>query len=208
MKSFEERKSEYLNKLMSNQEIVLSMRGNTPPANMMAILNPSNEMELTIAETSFALISDIFNLFMNYDDEPNIEENQIINMYIEIINRLKNNEKFDYKMFEKHDTVKIAKSMYDTILLSRIDPDEVAKYVSSKCGFNIDDFISMQVFETYMNQAFEMVKENSTTNPSPKDLADMTDEDIDLLIGYASEFHKLCEAGMNIETDDKTIGTK
>ena len=208
MKSFEERKQEYLNKLTMNKDIIMIMQEGTPAENLRVVLNPCDEKELAFAETLFTFMEDSCHIFIDadLDYEPNIEDNRIVNYCIDLINKVKNNEDIDIRIVDPEDSVAVAEVLYDTLLLTFFDGKDINMYVAKKCGLDLDNFIDEQLFTVYMKQAGQAAAKNS--NRMNEIYSEMTDKEIEIFINCANEFHKLCESKKNIDSDDKSTGTK
>ena len=205
---FEKRKQEYLNKLTMNIEIIIMMHGEIPTENMKVMLNPSNERELSIAEAVFRFMEDTCRIFMNadLDYEPNIEDNMLIDLCSDVINKVKNKEEIDPNIIDQEDAVAMARLMYDAVTLAFFDEKDISKFIAKKCGLDLDKSVDRQLLVVYFKQISQFTSKKA--EPIKQLFSELTDKDIEILIDTFDEFHKLCETKKNIDSDDKSKGTK
>ena len=202
MKSFEQRKKEYLKKLNKNQDIKYLMlagffENNDFTEKIDKHFNPKNEIELEMAECTFELIYDGEKLKeMIMDSRINkipAEDNMFYKVLINIINLTKTKDTIkEYENFLRSLTpVQTANIYYGMIVGYMLDNGDksVVKYIADNTGYNIEseeDFIQL-------NSRLESAKLSLPAPVIDEKYAEEYRE-------FANEFHRLCipEKGMQL----------
>ena len=150
--------------------------------NYNIINNPQSIEEINLAKAIINILTDIRDIIHNkeeYEIVP-IEDNKTIKLYIEIINRLKNNNPYIDLIEEyKEDNKTIASFIYDLLQISNYY-DKVEEYIRDNSGFEPFD----EEFKKYYNQALSIINSNI-------DLSNYDTDRIEQIIDLSKEIHIL-----------------
>ena len=150
--------------------------------NYNIINNPQSIEEINLAKAIINILTDIRDIIHNkeeYEIVP-IEDNKTIKLYIEIINRLKNNNPYIDLIEEyKEDNKTIASFIYDLLQISNYY-DKVEEYIRDNSSFEPFD----EEFKKYYNQALSIINSNI-------DLSNYDTDRIEQIIDLSKEIHIL-----------------
>jgi hypothetical protein len=200
-KDFETRKKEYIDKLRENTDILNSIK-ESDKETVDILVFTKNERQLLLAEHMFTLIKDMFELVedssFDFDgDKIDLDSSMIINLFVELILAFKNNDtskieeiKTRLKTLNMKDA---AKMTYETIVIFTNSSDEALETIADKCGFDLEDELSIISFQHLFEKANEITKSNDSNLDSQN--IQISDDNVEQFIEYSSEFHALCEEG-------------
>lgn len=203
MKTFEQKKEEYLEKLKEEPELIGNLVFNNNKTEMgqrtlELLFTPKNERELQVAEIIFSITKDMTDLLENisYDEVvvPPYDENEGLKTYIKMIRSLKETGSIESaELDEKPNPKKEARVMYDFIVAIMDDSDEAVDYIAKSTGFDLEDVVEGAQFKVYMDKCQAIMDERN--NYKNRDIEDLSD--YELLYGkeYSLEFHELCKCG-------------
>ena len=210
MSNFQERREEYYNKLKNNKELLNTIieaqnKKEKGQRNIEILVTPENERELSIAESLFSITNDTL-FFVEQALDNNIkripaEENIALKIICRFINELESG-KTDIEFMPEDATGKLqAKIMYDLILSSVIDTEDVIKYIAKETGYDLEDKLDRVLLLLYISKAKRLSNES---NVSEKNFDDMTDKDVETFTELAKEFRRLIADGI-ININDYSI---
>ena len=189
MKSFEERKKEYFEKLRNDSYVWNAIINDPNNINILGILiDPKDDKELELGEYYYNMMCDLRNLieesFGSDDKKIAIEENAGVKYAIKCIN-LSKESKEKYKEYISNLTPsEVAEIMYSFTIGMITDIEELYLYIAHKVGV---DF----------NNPVELAKMNMSLKSSnlllDKNIPDFTTEEgIIFFKEYVNKFHELC----------------
>jgi len=193
---FNQRKEKYIERVKSNPELVLFIINTSRKENSELLLNPNNFNELKIAEIAFPFWEEIYSLVTNNEVMPDIENNIVVKMLIDSINKLKEKKDISITRFNYEEMDKLARFNYDTLVLTHANQTELFDYIGDKCGFDVENISDIERLNEYMALAslsFTKLKDNDLFN---EDLTSLSDEDFQILIRYVNTFHKIYQENM------------
>ena len=213
MKSFEERKKEYLERLQSNEELAAKIfkdynKTEERKKRLALIFTPRNERELDLAEIMYSLLDDSYTL---RDDIENkeikiipLEENEGFKVYVSVIKALYNGDnETALRLAESIVDKSNAKLLYGVGASSANDSGEIFEYICNELGINKDNVTSIIQLVVYLEESTQIMEEKSKTfdNKKPEEY---TEEEIQQFREYAAEFHQLCVEG-KIEKEETEV---
>lgn len=197
MKSFEERKEEYLNKLKTNPELTSAMiessQKNGGVEKLAILVDPKTEMDLDLANCTFDFMNDsmvlLEKIFSFEVDEIPLEENEGYNYLINVINLARNKAtEQEYREYVAGLTPEqVAIISYDLLVGIATDNESVFEYLAEKVGIDLTD-------ELQMAQLTVRLEEAKKTIPST-DIEHATDKNVDFFKELVRNFHILCTEG-------------
>ena len=208
MKSFEERKEEYLIKVRNNVEFLEDISEKNPEMLEMLIM-PNTEKELELCNSIFDFFSDFASILedMAYNNmkETDIENNDFIKIYVELINALKANdnsiiEEFKNKFNKDMSNPTFAANyLYNLIILFTGYPEEAMEVIANKVGLDIDNEVDLLKLKVYLNK-FRKFNDNVSNSTQVESLDPNNEEQIKFFNELVKEFHKIYIS--NIKTDE------
>ena len=202
---FDEKLKKYYDRLRENPELLENIMKNSKNQNSLDImLLPNNEKELRVAEAAFNLMEDILKVIEDaYYGELktiDIEDCAFANMFVNIINALKNKDKEKLNEIEEWLTKNVdmktsAKLIYEMVVVFAQNPEEFAESIASKCGFDLEDELSMLQFQLYMSKASEY-SNKANKNVDLSNLDNLTDKKVDSIVEFTNEFHNAYLEGL------------
>ncbi len=193
----------YREKLSDIIDIVKSIKVNNGQKETMdIILNPRNERELRIAN---GIVDSFINMGSLYEAsyygyvKYNEEDCMILDLFVDIINAFKNNDKEELEKIKKEristaSTKETARMIFELITVFVSDPDKSIGNIATRCGFDMNDALDMLLFQSYLDRTQDIT---NTIPALPCDVRNPEEKDILKLEEFNNEFTKLCEE--NIE---------
>ena len=194
MKSFEQRKKEYLKKINKNQDIKYLMLASffeqdDSLQRMELHFNPKNEMELDIAESTYQLINDgqeLKDRVMNYDVKRiPTEDNEFYKLMINALNLTKTEDTIkEYESYLRNLTpIQTANIFYGMIVGYMLDYDDtsVVNYIAENTGYNITNEEDFIIFNSKLESAKLRLPGTTYDEKYSEEYKEMV-----------NEFHKLC----------------
>lgn len=193
----------YREKLSDNIDIVKNIKVNNGPKETMdIILNPRNERELRIAN---GIVDSFINMGSLYEAsyygyvKYNEEDCMILDLFVDIINAFKNNDKEELEKIKKEristaSTKETARMIFELLTVFVSDPDKSIRNIATRCGFDMNDELDMLLFQSYLDRAQDIT---NTIPALPCDVRNLEEKYILKLEEFNNEFSKLCEE--NIE---------
>lgn len=210
MKTFEERKEEYLDKLSNNMEIIYKLMLSVDEKSLRTarlMLDPSTDKELRLANGIVSYTEDMKELVEaaacgNVDPIP-IEENEGITFLANIIQAMyeaskekkpkEAAEEIAKKLEGNMDPKAMARMYYDLLVGLITSPDEMYDYMQNKTTIDYTDKLEAAKFRLFMREsqtALESVTPTSTIG------TEFTEEQLEIFEAYVEEMHSLCQKGI------------
>ena len=200
MGNFKQRQIEYLTKIKNNPDIInkliIDKNSEKGQRTIRVLLDPKDEKELFVAESLFSMTANLLVLFDKIRngeiEEIQNTENSALQLYIEIIDALKNEEKeYAECLVQSISPKDAARMMYETIIsFAGYNSHNCVAYVANESGFDLRDEDEMINFYSYFEQAKELMNKNGSMS---KDLDDCTTEDFEQASELVNEFSRLCQ---------------
>ena len=205
MTDFEEKKEEYLKTSFSRIERIelLSTKKNAQgnvkyfvysiPSDKVKkiILDPKNEKELILAESTLTL-GEILNDLLWNPEEINIEGCMIIQIYIQLMNALKEEDQNAISRIKNYlnhiDPENSAKIIYELISIVNYDPYEILDYIQSQTGFTDESYYD---FVSLLNYSITLVSQESTTQLNYKKMTPDNPEEVAYFLQFSDSFQKI-----------------
>ncbi len=197
MKSFEEKKQEYMECLRQNTFILSNIKTDNPDI-VGIILDPKTERELLIAQSIITFTTDSIDLMENLSDievsDEDFENSISINLFVNIIYALKENDKAEIERIKNYLSTNIdpeyaARMMYDFIIVFGCDMQRSIDEIAKRSGFDLEDELSRLQFINYLAKA------NEINNSNKKKDFDLSNNDlVDSSIKMINIFHEICES--------------
>ena len=196
--SFQERKETYFKKLRENKDfinIILEGQETKPgQASKEMVLDPKNDLELTLAESLFQLVNDTKSLLEEaafYELEPiKVEDSETALLYIKLIKAFRKNDNAAIEEIVSSVSIeKQAMYLYDGIVSVIGQNVEFMRYIADQVGFDIDDTLEAAQFNIYFEKATKVVQEISNKQ---KFISDEPDEKlVEEFKVFSDEFHRI-----------------
>ena len=195
IENIEERIRKYKASLRDNKAIYLVVKGQFEARgtsdNFKIVCSPKNERELKYAEAVATAADDALDLLLRRSSNMVIptplEENEALKLIINELKALLNGEEYDSSE-EYKSMAKQARLYYGRVTINTSD---FSDYVIEQTGANERDRNHLKIFKKYFKKHGG---EDEFELPVLKGrYADMTDEEIDGYLEFATEFHALCE---------------
>ena len=197
MSSFLRNKLEYMDKLYSNEEILMATLFNgmseTNPKVIRAcqiILNPDDEFELEIANALYSIQDNTIKLAYGIDAEEvkriPYEENEAYKFIINVMNMKYDRDEIATYV-DSYDSKSLAKLVYDYAVGNGYEEDAF-EYVSRKTNLNKSNLEDVLEAKIRFDDATAVI-ENITI------LDTFSEEEVSRLKELTTEYNKLCEAG-------------
>ena len=197
MKSFEEKKQEYMECLRQNTFILSNIKTDNPDI-VGIILDPKTERELLIAQSIITFTTDSIDLMENLSDikvsDEDFENSISINLFVSIIYALKENDKAEIERIKNYLSTNIdpeyaARMMYDFIIVFGCDMQRSIDEIAKRSGFDLEDELSRLQFINYLAKA------NEINNSNKKKDFDLSNNDlVDSSIKMINIFHEIYES--------------
>ncbi len=204
MKSYEERKKEYLEKTQSNDDLATKIfdyysKDEKGKERIALIFTPRNERELDIAEIMYSLLDDTFTLREDVENDRikliPLEENEGFKVYVNVIKSLYNGDRETaLKYCDIISDRKNPKILYEVGASGANDSSDIFDYICNELEIDKDNVASMIRLFIYINESTKIMEEK-TKNINDKKPEDYTEEEVQQYREYADEFHKLCVEG-------------
>lgn len=198
MTKFEERKKAYLEAIQEKADVLLTLYENNNnneqgKESLRLILSPKNEKEFAAAIFLFSMSEDMMGI-INDSIDDNLrsipkEKNEGYNYLIREIEALKVGKKIDKKLSPEMG----ARIIYDFTIGCMLDSSDMTDYIAERTGFDLAVDSSSEKFYLYMDQAKEMLNQNSGV--IKKSLDECTEEELEIAKEFVKEFHKCCFKG-------------
>lgn len=199
MKSFEERRQEYLEKLRKHTEYIVDL-SKKDEEELESFLFPKNEEELNIANAKIMIWQDKNNLTTNVIF-GNVEEIDLKNcVLIEFLATIFNSSLHDYKI---EDIIKpyisddkiIAEMLYQDTICESKSKENIQEIIKNKCDIQIDNILELAKFSINFVMAIAKVKEI------------LDDIYANRTMSIAKYFHEFCVKGIKQNSDSQTEET-
>ena len=212
MGDYKKKKEEYFSKVRDHfdifQELVKDKKEN-PNAELLVL--PTTEEEVDLADSIFTFILDSLS-FAGYVAEGNLKErdlneNYAFNLFKNIINALKDDNKREIENIKNYLTNKVspkegAQLIFDLLSCLNYLQNEFIDSLCKQTGFDSSDELSFLQFRFYLDKANEI--SNSGVGKIDFNHLDLKDkEKTNMTIECAKEFHNLVEKEMNKEKELK-----
>ena len=216
MKSFEERKNEYLDRLRLNIDVVEKFLYDEKyqkyfelnPNSAHNFLMPETEDKLKFANLCLCfaidLISFVEDLSNDNIEKIDIEKSELLNFYVESINAIKNRDEFRIKglryIYANRNLDETgAKLFYEENVIFKTQAIDFVDQVQKKSGFKTKyDKLETLQFRMLLNELITKITASQDVK-KPK----VTD-DLDGYANFVCEFHKLYNKGIkNQRTNGK-----
>ncbi len=218
MSTFDEKRDEYLVKLLNHLDVMSKLLEGSEDKNAKMrklFLSPSNEKELRIADSLLTTTIDMKELIDaamcgNVEEIP-VEENEGVKFIVdtvEVIADAKNSKvELDALSLEKLLESKIgnisteafAKITYDLMVGLIAQTEEVTDYLEEHV-YSLIDSDSFEETAAYLEKVkATLAKKQPSSEASPE----MSEEAVEGLENYVNSFHSLCERGIK---KDNSIG--
>ena len=204
MKSFEDNKNEYMDELLSNEEVLMAsvyngMQSDNPKIirAYQILLNPEDEYELEIAKALYSLADNFTRLAFAIDDEiveriP-VSENEGYKFIIDTMNKRCSKKEIE-EYADSIDSKTLAKIVYDYTV--GIGYEENAdEYIASKANFNLSDPEELLDFKIRLEDACDTL-EGITL------LCEFNDNEVNKLKEFSSEINNIFKKG-NVKKDNQ-----
>ena len=209
MKSFEEQKKEYFNKLEKYGEFLKQLSEKKENKELVSILLlPKDEKELEFANHYIMFLEDTIGVVSNAMCENlvkiNLNDNIFIKYMIDTINSLYSNNSIEEikkikKKYDGTDPKTTAQVIYEMYVILSSDPEEMGKFICDKCGFDMTNQVQLMQLNLLMVQAKESLEIGLNSNIYDK-------EGMDVFILFADYFHDFYMKGVidhsNPEVDE------
>ena len=206
MEDFKVKKEEYFKKVNDNfdifQKIVLENKDNS---NMDVIVMPGTPEEVDIADailTYFVTVTDYLN-FANREgiEKRDFKDNFAYNLYLNIINLLKNFDKQGIEEIKKYITTEVSpkdmgKCFYD-LLYCLIYYPEFSESLCKDCGFDEDDELSYFQFNHFLEKAKKVANPNNATLINFRNMSEEERIYVDRTKESIREFTRLVDEEIN-----------
>lgn len=206
MKSFEERRNDYYNRLRKYSKMIMELTKNKKNEKLVeTLLNPQNEKELEFGNYYIMYIEDSISISVNAACDNVIEINPEDSIYVEylsdIIKAVYNNASIEEmkeinNKYMENDWKLLTEVLYQMLVLTITNPEGLAEAIYKKCGFNFDDELEVMKFKILMNKASEQLQ------PS---IFPVTEEKINEFISFVRHYHEFCINGI-IDRNDEEVG--
>ena len=163
MKSFEERRTNYFQKLRKFSEVTMKLSQEKKNEKLVEVLlMPKTEKELEFCNYYIMFIEDTIKISVNAAcdniEEINPDNNAYINYLVSFINAAQNNASIEEikKLVEPYmqDNKKIfAEVIYQMLILTYSNPEGLAESLSKKCNVDFNDEFQVMRLTILMNQA-------------------------------------------------------
>ena len=201
MSNFEKEKEEFLEYVRKDEDILESIVNNNMnnpegQKTLGIMFNPSNEKELLVSKTLYAMSSASLKLvnaaYFDEIEEIPFEENEGLKNTIKTIMKLKNGEELE-RTFSTKDA---AKYCYQYFVVLLTDMEEAMEYIAKETGFDLEDPIEGVQFSSYLDKVKEF-NEGGKNLSDKKDLESVSMEKLNTSYEFALEFKRLAEEGIN-----------
>lgn len=198
MKTFDERKKEYLDTLRDNIYLLDRINFKDNPEleekGMKLLLDPKTDKDLQAASIILKFLYDITDLedrtYSGKVKEIPLTENVGVNLLVDIVNALKNGE--DTKPLFEKSRKNSAKVLYGMAIAYMNDVAYTIEYIAQKCGYNIFDKLELMQFKLYLENAVNLTK---AEDPTTSHINILNVENVEDINRFYTEFHQLCEEG-------------
>ncbi len=138
MANFEQRRNEFFNKLKSNKKIFDNFMENCKKIcsiDTESLLLPDNEEILELSEALYTYFYETDMLENHSTDYKNLSDNIVVDMCVEIVNRLNRGETITFDEYTTFDAKKKARIAYDSFPFSSCPLGELFPYLFFKSEF-------------------------------------------------------------------------
>ena len=201
MEDFNERKKAYLDKLRNNEEllaaIINSREKNTPEA-MAMLLDPQDDMQLSLADGFATVLGDTINMMTGYDypeEEDNYDDIFLLNIFKRVINALRSNDKEALEAIKEEVQTKtspevLGEMSYYLIKLFVFSAEEVLEYLFEQCHFDFDDPLEIAQFQIYFEKANQTINSFMPQYTFDKS-TNLNDPELhNFFVRFATSFHE------------------
>ena len=206
MKSFEERREEYISNLRNNTDVLRKIVENNKEKedgqkNIDMLLSPIDEKELRVASNVFTYFCDAILLTEHAADcnvkELPLGENLAGKLIAKLIIELKKGNRNIKAITEGIAPRSKASIMYDFLVGSCLMDEEFTLYLAQTTGFDLDDDLDLIMFYNYYTEATSLLSEPIQGIK----IESATEDDINNAEEYIYEFHRLVMEGLNYSED-------
>ena len=196
MQNYEERKNNYISRIVSNP-FLLSLLGNNN-----ALINPTTEDELNRAELSLEVYEDAIEItdkiLSNEIADFDFSNNYIINKLKGLIIQSKNGLTPQDANYSSSDDVEIksrAKKAYDTLIYANIVSSDnlihdLFLYLISACGFDLQERSSIMQFVFYFKFAAVNLRSTISNLSITNSIKLYNNQDLAEFVEAFHEFHE------------------
>lgn len=181
--------------LEENKYIINKLLESNDRNKLEIILNPKSINQIKVGYLVIRVYNDIFSLINNIiNSEEKAFKSEIIDIYVNIINALKNND-VNYinrikKYLETINPKEKAKLVYELLILVFTNIESVIDEISKKCNFDLNNRDENEEFSILFKEANNITNFNNKYDVNKMNLED--EKEVDDLVLFADEFHALC----------------
>lgn len=197
MKSFEERRTDYFQKLRKFSEVTMKLSQEKKNEKLIGLLlMPRNEKELAFCNYYIMFIEDTIKISVhasyNNLEEINPDNNAYINYLVNFINTVQNNDSIEeikkfIEPYMQNNKKMFAEILYQMFALTYSNPEGIAESLSKKCNIDFNDEFQVMRLTILMNQA------SSKLQP---EIISVTDEELEDFIEFTKHFHNYYMKGI------------
>lgn len=190
MKSFEERRTDYLQKLRKYSEVIMKLSQEKKNEKLTEVLlMPRNEKELEFCNYYIMFIEDTIKISIhascNNIEEINPDNNAYVNYLVSFINKVQNNASIEemeefVEPYMKDNKKLFAKVLYQMFALTYSNPEGLATSLTNKCNIDFNDELEVMKLTVIINQA------SSKLQP---EIISVNEEALDDFISFTKHFH-------------------
>lgn len=207
MTEFENKREKYLDKLRKNPDLLESLveGNNNNPITVELLVDPQNERQLETAELIFTQMKDVFSIVEAAVEgelkEIPVDENVAVLFLAELIKNIANNDEEAAKeLLDKFNDPKYAALYVFHLTAGPLsNPEEMMEKMEELMDISFDDPIQMIKYKLYMAKASQLSNKNKNMEKN------LSDEDIEYLRVYVSEFNRLCDETIIKEETENDI---
>ena len=197
MKSFEERRTDYLQKLRKYSEVIMKLSQEKKNEKLTEVLlMPRNEKELEFCNYYIMFIEDTIKISIHAScdniEEINPDNNAYVNYLVSFINKVQNNASIEemeefVEPYMKDNKKLFAKVLYQMFALTYSNPEGLATSLTNKCNIDFNDELEVTKLTVIINQA------SSKLQP---EIISVNEEALDDFIEFTKHFHNFYMKGI------------
>lgn len=220
MSDFEKKKEEYLERLSTKQELLISLakkKDDDSLAALRILVDPRDENGLKVANYSLDLLDDLLNLVTsascgNVVYVP-VEENEGLKAITSVMKMLISDEEVTAETI----AARLSKSNESNIIPEQLaeiifgltvcficEPVETMTYIGEKMGISFENEVDLIRLQVLLEEAKEKMQ---TLQPNQNVYKEMTDKSVNWMVAFSTAFHNLCEKNIKKE-DSKSLTLK
>lgn len=197
MKSFEERRKEYFQRLRKYSEyIIQSSKDKKNEKLIELLLMPRTEKELEFCNHYIMFLEDTIKISIHAAqgnvEKINLDNNDFIDYVAKFVNAAYNNADEDElkKLIEPYmanNKKFFAKVIYQMLVLTQSTPEYLAESLCKKCNIDLDDEFQVMQLTVLMNKASAKLQ---------PEIISLNEEELEEFILFTKHFHNFCIKGI------------